>query len=164
MRRGEKVILGLIAVTMAVVGGVRYWQQREEGPRPGDRDIPFYTTAAPSLAKEATELIRREGCRDCHSLWAVRNPMQAVPAPALDGIGSLHREDWFYQYLSAEDPQAILPSRLKPEYRMPSYARLSEHERRVLAAYLASLKVKDWYLAQVKKAEYEKLTGKPYRP
>ena len=164
MRSGEKLILGLIAVSVAVVGGLRYWQQAREGDRPGDREVPFYSTASPELAREAMRLIRREGCRDCHSLWAVRNPMQAVPAPALDGIGSLHEEAWFYQYLSAEDPQAILPSRLKPEYRMPSYAHLGERERRVLAAYLASLKVEDWYLAQVKKAEYEKLTGRPYRP
>ena len=164
MRSGEKLILGLIALSVVVVGGVRYWQQQGAGLQPGDRDLPFYSTADPQLAKEAGDLIRREGCRDCHSLWAVRNPLQAVPAPALDGIGSLHEEAWFYQYLSAEDPQAILPSRLKPEYRMPSYAHLSERERRVLAAYLASLKVEDWYLTQVKKAEYEALTGQPYRP
>jgi hypothetical protein len=47
---------------------------------------------------------------------------------------------------------------------MPSYAHLHENERRLLAQYLASLKVKDWYLEDTKKAEYEKLTGKDYKP
>lgn len=47
-------------------------------------------------------------------------------------------------------------------YRMPSYAHLSEQERQTLAAYVASLKVQDWYLEETRKAEYEKLTGKPY--
>lgn len=45
---------------------------------------------------------------------------------------------------------------------MPSYAHLPEQDRKVLAAYMASLKVKDWYLEETKKAEYEKLTGKDY--
>ena len=42
---------------------------------------------------------------------------------------------------------------------MPSYAHLPEQERRLLAQYMASLKVEDWYLEATKKAEYEKLTG-----
>ena len=88
--------------------------------------------------------------------------MQAVPAPSLDGIGSLRDEAWFYRYLSAPSPQDILPSRLKAKYQMPSYADLPESERKILAAYLASLKVEDWYLEEVRKAEYEKLTGKDY--
>ena len=46
---------------------------------------------------------------------------------------------------------------------MPSYASLPEQDRRVLAQYLASLKVKDWYLEQTRKAEYEKLTGLEYK-
>jgi hypothetical protein len=47
---------------------------------------------------------------------------------------------------------------------MPSYAQLSDNERHLLASYMASLKVKDWYLEETRKAEYEKLTGKEYRP
>jgi len=85
--------------------------------------------------------------------------MQAVPAPMLDGIGSLRSEAWLFAYLSAENPQSILPSRLKPEYRMPSFARLSDAERRTLAGYLASLQVKDWYLEQTRRLEHDKLTG-----
>jgi hypothetical protein len=77
----------------------------------------------------------------------------------LDGIGVLHDEDWFYRYLSAANPQAISPSRLKPQYRMPSYARLPEQDRHMLAQYMASLKVKDWYRDRVVKAEHSALTG-----
>ena len=77
----------------------------------------------------------------------------------LDGIGTLHDEEWFYRYFSAENPQAIIPSRLKPQYSMPSYAQLPEQDRRMLAKYMASLKVKDWYLDRLKKAEHHALTG-----
>jgi hypothetical protein len=52
---------------------------------------------------------------------------------------------------------------LKKEYQMPSYAALPETDRKLLAQYLSSLKVKDWYLDQTKKAEYEKLTGVEYK-
>jgi len=123
------------------------------------RDIPYYSTAAPALAAQASDLMRREGCRHCHSLWTLRDMMQAVPSPMLDGMGSLRDESWLFDYLSASDPQSILPSRLKKEYRMPSYAGLPEAERRTLAAYLASLRVRDWYLAETRRMEQEKLTG-----
>lgn len=86
--------------------------------------------------------------------------MQSVPAPPLDGIGTLKTEAWLYDYFSAENPQSILPSRLKPQYRMPSLAKLTEAERRDLAAYMASLKVEDWYLEETKKAEHDALFGK----
>lgn len=89
--------------------------------------------------------------------------MRAVPAPALDGIGSLRDRDWLYAYLSADDPQSILPSRLKKEYQMPSYAGLPERERRILAEYLASLRVEDWYLEETRMAECSKLTGETCR-
>jgi hypothetical protein len=88
--------------------------------------------------------------------------MKAVPAPILDGMGSLRSEDWLYQYFSAINPQAILPSRLKKEYQMPSYAHLPDSERRLLARYMASLKVQDWYLEETRKAEHEVLTGQEY--
>ena len=45
---------------------------------------------------------------------------------------------------------------------MPSFASLTDAERRTLARYMASLKVKDWYLDSTRAAEYEKLTGKAY--
>jgi hypothetical protein len=85
--------------------------------------------------------------------------MRNVPAPALDGMGSLRDRDWLYNYFSAENPQAILPSRLKKEYQMPSYADLDEDKRLLLTDYIFSLKVKDWYLDETRAAECRKLTG-----
>lgn len=160
MRKGEKWVLGLIGIVALVALAKGLWQSGVK--KEADPGIPFYSTASPDLARAGWDLYRRLECKSCHTLWTVRNMFESVPAPALDGIGSLRDEEWFYNYFSAPDPQAVLPSRLKPQYRMPSYAQLSEQERRTLAAYMASLKVQDWYLEQTRKAEYEKLTGKPY--
>jgi len=155
VKKGEVVVLG--AIGLLVAGGVIRAVLQKPGSR--DREIPFYSTAPADLATSATDLVRKYSCRQCHSLWTTRDPMQAVPAPMLDGIGSLRTEAWLFAYLSTPNPQSILPSRLKPEYRMPSYARLSEPERRTLASYLASLQVKDWYLEQTRRLEHDKLTG-----
>lgn len=158
MRKGEKGILTIMAI---VVGGlminsaIKLKENKQQ-----EAKIPFFTTASIELQREGMELIRKYKCRNCHTLWTVRDPMQAVPAPALDGIGSLKDESWLFEYLSAPNPQLMVPSRLKKEYQMPSYIEMSEQDRRILAKYLSSLKVEDWYLNEVKKAEYEKLTGK----
>ena len=158
MRKGEK---GILIAMLVIVGGMATLKMvaQQKQASPGDTEIPFYSTASPELEKEATRLIRELNCRSCHSMWTVRSPLQSVPAPPLDGMGSLRSEEWLYEYFSAEDPQRILPSRLKAEYQMPSYADLPEEERRVLARYMASLKVKDWYLEETKKREREKLMG-----
>jgi len=158
MRRGEKGVLLLIVLVVAAGVG----RSLIQGEQKHDRDLPFYSTATPEATRNAMGIYRKSGCKDCHSLWTLKDMTQAVPAPMLDGIGSLRSEVWLYEYLSSPNPQAIIPSRLKPKYRMPSYSTLSEEERRSLAGYLASLQVKDWYLEQTKKAEYEKLTGLEY--
>ena len=160
MRRGEALILATIGVVVAGLmarNSISLHSSREQ-----DRGIPFYSTASPELMREAGDLYRSNNCRQCHSLWTVKSPLESVPAPVLDGIGSLRSEKWFYRYFSAADPQSMLPSRLKLEYRMPSFAGLPEGERRTLAQYMASLKVMDWYLGSTRAAEYEKLTGKAY--
>lgn len=162
MKRGEKGILAVIVVSALIIGGRDIMVSRSSSEP--DRGIPYFSTAPSELAREAMLIYDKNDCKDCHSLWTVRDMLQSVPAPILDGMGSLHNEEWFYQYFSAADPQTIIPSRLKKKYRMPSYAKLPEHDRRVLASYMASLKVKDWYLEETRKAEYEKLTGKDYRP
>jgi len=164
MKRGERAILGVIVVVVLGLMGRSMWHLQSDQAKEGDQGIPFYSTATTELGREALGLIRDHGCKQCHSLWTVRDVMQSVPAPILDGLGSLRSEQWFFEYFSAPNPQAILPSRLKKQYRMPSYAHLSEQDRRLLASYIASLKVKDWYLPETRKAEYEKLTGKTYRP
>jgi sulfur-oxidizing protein SoxX len=160
MRRGEVLILATIGL---VVAGIMARNAINLHYADGqDRGIPFYTTADSALAQAGGDLYRDNHCRQCHSLWTMKNPFESVPAPALDGIGSLRSEEWFYQYFSSPDPQSILPSRLKAEYRMPSFATLPQNERRTLAKYMASLKVKDWFLEGARAAEYEKLTGKAY--
>lgn len=161
MRAGEKGILIFIAILVIGMMGYRVLRGVVDEKDPG---IPFYTTANPELKHKAERLYKRLECSNCHTLWMVRNMMESVPAPALDGIGSLRDEKWFYAYFSAENPQEMLPSRLKPEFRMPSYAHLPDEERRLLAAYMSSLKVQPWYLEETKKREYEKLTGEKYRP
>lgn len=158
LRRGEKGILLVTAVVVLLYAGNRVLKL-ERHPISEDPGIPFYSTASHEVARKATDIIRREKCRDCHTLWATTTLTQFVPSPPLDGIGSLRSEEWLYKYFSAKDPQAILPSRLKPKYRMPSYADLPEKERRLLTTYMSGLKVKAWYLEEVKKKEYEKLTG-----
>ncbi len=159
MKAGEKFVLGSIGVLLlfGLIRSTMHVKQEHE------RDIPYYSTAPQDVAARATEIYRVNGCKECHSLWTMKDMMESVPAPILDGIGSLRTEAWLYDYLSSADPQSILKSRLKKEYRMPSYASLPEQDRRVLAQYLASLKVKDWYLEQTRKAEYEKLTGLEYK-
>lgn len=160
MKKGEKGILLLIVVVTILFMTIKGWkvsQDTEEDP-----GIPFYSTAPKELAAKASALYRKYNCRDCHSLWGVKSIMQAVPAPALDGMGSWRDEDWLFNYFSAENPQEIVPSRLKAQYQMPSFAQIPEEDRRMLAQYVASLKVEDWYLEEAKKAAYEKLTGKEY--
>ncbi len=160
MRAGEKNILIVIGALVIVMMGYRAMHMTADEPDPG---IPFYTTATAEMKREAEIVYKDNDCSNCHALWMVRNMLESVPAPPLDGIGSLRDEQWFYSYFSAENPQAILPTRLKEEYRMPSFAHLSERDRRLLAAYMSSLKVESWYLDEVKRTEYEKLTGKKYQ-
>lgn len=159
MRTGEKVIIGSMVGLGVMAMAFKAFQVPEIDSQ--DQRIPYFSTASSELSDKAAFLIRQLKCRECHSLWATRDLTQNVPAPRLDGIGSLKTEEWLYGYISAENPQEILPSRLKEQYRMPSYAKLSDDDRRVLASYLSSLKVEDWYLDETKKSEYEKLTGKP---
>ncbi len=162
MKAGEKNILIGVVVFVVVVMVYRTFVISQDNNT--DKGIPFYSTASKDVQKKALLAMKKLKCRDCHTLWTQRNIMQTVPSPPLDGIGSIRDEEWFYAYFSAENPQVILPSRLKPEFRMPSYASLDDGLRRLLAKYMDSLKVEDWYLEETKKREYEKLTGKKYTP
>jgi cytochrome c553 len=161
MKKGEKgILVGLAVFVVAMMGYKSFSIVTSTEKDPG---IPFYTTSTKEFETRAVVLVRKLNCRACHVLWAQRTIMQSVPAPSLDGIGSLRTEEWFYTYLSAENPQAILPSRLKAEFRMPSYSQLSEDDRRMLAKYLSSLKVEDWYLEETKANEHKKLIGTEYK-
>jgi len=159
MRKGDWLIAGLLG--LVVLGAIGKGIYTAYNPI-DDKGIPFYSTMSDEDQARASNLYRGYGCRDCHTLWGIKNIMETVPAPSLDGMGSLRSEAWLYDYFSAKDPQAILPTRLKKKYAMPSYAALADEERRFLAKYIASLKVKDWYLEEVKASEYKKLTGKEF--
>jgi len=160
MRTGEKVIFGGLFAFAVIAVSFKTWQVATDDEV--DPGIPFYTTANDELTNKASLIIKNNNCKDCHSLWATRDITQNVPAPRLDGMGTLKSEKWLYEYFSSETPQEIIPSRLKQKYRMPSYAKLSEENRRLLASYIFSLKVEDWYLEEVLKHEYEKITGEDY--
>jgi sulfur-oxidizing protein SoxX len=164
MKKGEKGILYGLVLFVILGASLKAWQNSSSESTEGDKQIPFYSTADSRLASQASKLYRKYKCRDCHVIWGVRNIMQAVPAPSLDGIGSLRDEKWLAEYLAAPNPQSIIPSRLKPRFRMPSYADIPESDRALLVKYFSSLKVEDWYLPEARKAEYEKLTGKTYEP
>ncbi len=157
MRKGERNVLVIIAGTVISLMIFNGLKQAELGEH--DREIPFYSTADRELMSAGGQIYKKYNCKNCHTLWTIRNIMQSVPAPALDGIGSIRTTDWIYNYLSSENPQSLLPSRLKAEYQMPSYASIPEDERRTLADFLGHHKVKDWYLDEAKKAECRKLTG-----
>jgi len=161
MRKGEKIIVGAMLVSVVVLLVVK---AKNHDPDAGeDPGIPYYSEASKEVEASAAKTMHLFTCKKCHSIWGTRDFTQSVPAPSLDGMGMFRTEEWLYEYFSAEDPQTILPSRLKPEYRMPSLVAATEQERRDLAKYIASLKVEDWYLEETKKARYEKLTGKEYK-
>ncbi len=162
MKKGEVGILAVIGVVVVIAAGIKGYKlstQKEE-----DKGIPYYSTASQELSKQARILFDKYNCHACHSLWTKRSIMQSVPAPALDGLGSLKTEKWFFEYFSAENPQDIVPTRLKAEFKMPSLAFAPKEDRELLAKYMASLKVEDWYLEETKRREYEKLTGQEYNP
>ena len=159
MRAGDRLIAGMIGLVVLVAVGKGIYTANHPLE---DKGIPFYSTLSEEAQSKGSDLYRELGCRDCHTIWAVKNVMETVPAPSLDGIGSLRSEAWLYAYFSAENPQSIIPTRLKKKYGMPSYAHLSEEQRHLLAEYFAAMKVKDWYLDEVKAAEYKKLTGNVY--
>jgi len=159
MRKGDWLIAGLLG--LVVVGAIGKGVYDANNPIE-DKGIPFYSTASEEVQHAGADLYRDIGCRDCHTIWGIKNIMETVPAPSLDGIGSLRSEAWLYAYFSSENPRDIIPTRLKLKYSMPSYASLPESERRLLAQYFAAMKVQDWYLQDVKASEYKKLTGNPY--
>ncbi len=159
MRKGDWLIAGLLGLVVVAAIGKGIYDSKNPIV---DKGIPFYSTASKSVQLAGADLYRDIGCRDCHTIWGVKNIMETVPAPSLDGIGSLRTEAWLYDYFSSKNPQSIIPTRLKAKYAMPSYASLPESERRVLAQYFAGMKVKNWYLQDVRASEYKKLTGNPY--
>ncbi len=164
MKKGEKLIFGLIGLMALSSIAYKGWQTAKQTEEDKDPGIPYYSTASPELSDKAGLLIRKHKCKECHKIFFLNVITQNVPAPSLDGMGSLRTEEWLYNYFSADNPQEIIASRLKQRFQMPSLAHLSDEDRRTLAAYVASLKVEDWYLEETRKAAYEQRTGKDYQP
>lgn len=130
MKKGEKVIWGfaaLIAVAALYMGYVVY--------RAPAKLMPTYQVESEAAARG--ELVYRENnCPACHRIWN----LGGSKGGALDGVGSRRDAEWLARYLSAGNPQRILPSTQKKIYRMPSFATLPEADRADLVAFLMSLK------------------------
>ncbi|MBI5136316.1 MAG: cytochrome c [Nitrospirae bacterium] len=130
MRKGEKVVWGLTAIITAsalYVGYVVY-----NAPA---KVMPTYQVES-AAAAQGEAVYRRNACDACHRIWDVGGHQGGV----LDGIGSRRSEQWLTAYLSADNPQAILPSQVKKFFQMPSFASMPETDRADLVAFLFSLK------------------------
>lgn len=102
------------------------------------RLMPTYQVESEQAARG--ELVyRQSGCAACHRIWNLGGHKGGV----LDGIGSRRDTAWLTAYLSAENPQEILPSQVKRIYQMPSFAAMDADKRTALVAYLSSLKNRD---------------------
>lgn len=131
MRKGEQLIWGtaaLIAASALYLGYVVY-----HGPR---QVMPTYQEESPAAARG--ELVyRKNNCSACHRIW----DLGGSKGGPLDGVGSRRDADWLARYLSAENPQVMLPSTQKKIYQMPSFAALiPPDDLKDLVAFLASLK------------------------
>ncbi len=102
------------------------------------RLMPTYQVESAEAARGEV-VYRKNGCSACHRIWNLGGHKGGV----LDGIGSRRDADWLNRYLSAENPQEILPSAVKTIYKMPSFAAMEPGDRADLVAYLVSLKDRD---------------------
>ncbi len=78
----------------------------------------------------AAALVQQEGCLACHSLGGVGGTL----APRFEWIGGRRDADYVARYLA--DPQAISPGT-----PMPSFADLSEGQRRMIGEFVVSVAV-----------------------
>ncbi len=130
MRKGETVIWGVAALITAAAAFMGYVVYNAPS-----KHMPTYQIE--SVAAQKGELLyRKYSCSACHKIWT----LGGSKGGALDGIGSRRDEAWLTDYLSAANPQLILPSTQAVIYRMPSFARMEEEERTHLVAFLFSLR------------------------
>jgi mono/diheme cytochrome c family protein len=133
VRKGEKAIWG-IAALIAVVAGYMGYVVYTAPPKL----MPTYQVESAAAARG--ELIyRKNNCHACHRIWN----LGGSKGGPLDGVGSRRDEAWLSRYLSAGNPQLILPSTQKKIYRMPSFAGMDPDDRADLVAFLFSLKARD---------------------
>jgi len=133
VKKGEKLVWGsaaMIAAAAVYTGYVVYHAPAKL--------TPTYQVESTEAAR-GEMVYRKNNCSSCHRIW----DLGGSKGGALDGVGSRRDAAWLTHYLSAPNPQVILPSTQKAIYRMPSFAGLSEGDRADLVAYLVSLRARD---------------------
>ena len=117
----------LIAASALYVGYAVYQAPPER--------MPTFQVESPAAARG--ELVyRKHNCNACHRIWN----LGGSKGGPLDGIGSRRDPDWLTRYLSAENPQVMLPSTQKKIYQMPSFTMIRGEDLEDLVAFLDSLK------------------------
>lgn len=132
MRKGEKLIWGVAAMITAAASYAGYVVYHAP-----PKLMATYQVESPQAARG--ELVyRKNNCPACHRIWDLGGSKGGV----LDGVGSRRDTEWLTRYLSAPNPQVILPSTQKKIYRMPSFAGMDPDDRAALVTFLVSLKAR----------------------
>lgn len=132
MKQGEKVIWGfaaMIAVAALYVGYIVYHAPAKL--------MTTFQVESPQAARGEI-VYRKNSCPACHRIW----DLGGSKGGALDGVGSRRDAAWLTRYLSAPNPQIILPSTQKRIYQMPSFTGIPQADRADLVAFLVSLKAR----------------------
>ncbi len=132
MKLGEKIIFGLSGLIL--IAGIIFSYTVMKQPIP----VSWVVEDSPE-AQKGQVVFRKNGCKNCHMLLG----NGASKGPDLDGIGNRRDRIWLEAYLSAENPQAILPSKTDKYYQMPSWSKLSKEDRDNLISFLLAQKSKD---------------------
>jgi cytochrome c2 len=133
VKQGEKLIWGFAAMISAAAMYTGYVVYHAPA-----KLTPTFQVESPQAARGEI-VYRKNNCSACHRIW----DLGGSKGGSLDGIGSRRDPAWLIRYLSAPNPQVILPSTQKAIYRMPSFAGLSQGDRADLVAFLVSLKARD---------------------
>ena len=132
MKLGEKIIFGLSGLIL--IAGIIFSYSVMKQPIP----VSWVVEDSPE-AQKGQVVFRKNGCKNCHMLLG----NGANKGPDLDGMGNRRDRAWLEAYLSAENPQDILPSKTNDYYKMPSWSKLSKEDRDNLISFLLAQKSKD---------------------
>ena len=133
MKKGEQAIWGVTAMITAAALYTGYFVYTAP-----PKEMPTFQVESVE-ASRGEMVYRKNSCSACHKIWTLGGSRGGL----LDGVGSRRDAEWLDRYLSAEDPQSILPSTQKKIYQMPSFAYLSDEDRADLVAFLFSLKSRE---------------------
>lgn len=138
LKRGEKVILGIVAAffAFAVVSYVILEIVRFKSEKPMFENKTHYDFSAEGL--RGSEIFRTSRCTSCHR--AERNGTNM--GLDLDGIGSKRSRDYLLSFL--RDPQSVYPSRALdhgPAPKEAAYvAQLPDADLQAMATFLSELR------------------------